>query len=79
MTRGILAWVGLLATLAFAIPVGLFGAGELFAGNPWGAAYVGVAVGMVAVEEYLTTPWDLPGKAIERTVGGVVELPDDEE
>jgi len=79
VARGIIGLAGLAVTLAFAIPVGLLGAEALLAGRPVGAVYLGVAVGMVAVEEYLTTPWDLPGRAVERAVGAVVEVPDDEE
>ena len=79
VSRGILGLVGLAVTLAFAIPVGLLGVQALAAGRPVGAVYLAIAVGMVVVEEYLTTPWDLPGRAVERTVGAVVEVPDDEE
>jgi hypothetical protein len=79
MARGILEMIGLGATLVFAIPIALFGAehlvrGELIAG----VAYVGIAIGMVAVEQYLTTPTDVPGMIAEKTVGKVVKTEDDE-
>ena len=74
MARGILETIGLAATLVLAIPIALFGAEHLLRGELLaGALYVGVAVGLVLVEEYLTTPTDVPGKVAEETVGKVVE------
>ncbi|WP_262174791.1 DUF7533 family protein [Haloarcula laminariae] len=80
MARGILETIGLAATLMLAIPIALFGAehlvrGELFAG----VAYVGIAVGLVVIEQYLTTPTDIPGKVAEKTVGNIVETEESKE
>jgi hypothetical protein len=80
MGRGILGLVGLAATLAFAIPLILLGLQELVEGRTtMGAAFLGVALLMILVEEYLTTPMDLPGKAADTVVGTVVKDPDEDD
>lgn len=80
MGRGIFGLVGLAVTLAFAVPIGLLGLEKLLAGEQVvGAGFLAVAVGLVLVEEYLTTPLDLPGKAAETVTGAIVKEPDDEE
>ena len=80
MARGILDLVGLLATLVFALPVALFGLQRLAAGEPlMGAALIGIAVGMVLVEEYVTSPRDLPAEVASSAVGKVAEPPDEDE
>lgn len=80
MGRGIIGLVGLAITLAFAVPIGLLGLEKLLAGDAVvGGGFLAVAVGLVLVEEYLTTPLDLPGKAAESVTGAVVKDPDDEE
>ncbi|WP_435196713.1 DUF7533 family protein [Natronomonas sp. EA1] len=80
MGRGILGTIGLGLTLAFAIPVGLLGLDRLLAGDTLvGAGFLGLAVLMVAIEEYLTTPMDLPGKLAEKTVGAVAKEPEEKE
>jgi len=74
MARGILETIGLAATLVLAIPIALFGAEHLLRGElVAGAAYVGIAVGLVLVEQYLTTPTDVPGMVAEETVGKVAK------
>lgn len=81
MPRGILETVGLAATLILAIPIALFGAEHLVRGElAAGGLYVGIAVGLVLVEQYLTTPTDVPGKLAEKTVGAVAKTdePEDE-
>lgn len=78
MAKGILGTVGLALTLAFAIPIGLLGLERLLAGDTLvGAGFLGLALLMVAVEEYLTTPMDLPGKLAEKTVGAVAKEPEE--
>ncbi|MFB6090460.1 MAG: hypothetical protein ABEJ97_05315 [Halobellus sp.] len=80
MRLGILGTLQLAATVIFAAPVAVFGLSKLAAGETLlGAAAVGIAVGMVALPQYLTTPSDLPGKAAERAVGAVVKEPEDDE
>ena len=80
MARGILDTLGLAAALVLAIPIGLFGVEHLVRGDlVAGALYVGIAVGLVAIEQYLTTPTDVPGLVAEKTVGAVVETEDDGE
>jgi hypothetical protein len=77
MAKGILETVGLALTLVFAIPVALLGAQFLLLeGRPlFGVAFLAIAVLMVVIEEYLTTPTDLPSLLFGRTVETVVEEP----
>ncbi|WP_255151937.1 DUF7533 family protein [Halorarius halobius] len=78
MARSIMGTVGLAATLALAIPAGLFGLDKLLSGDTVvGGAFLGLALLMVLVEEYLTTPMDVPGKVAEKTVGAVVKEPEE--
>ncbi|MFC5970748.1 hypothetical protein ACFPYI_05315 [Halomarina salina] len=80
MARGIIGTVQLVATLVFAIPVGLLGVMRLVAGETlFGGILLVVAVGMVLVEEYLTTPQDVPAMAAEKAVGSVVDDRDADE
>ncbi|MBP1985771.1 DUF7533 family protein [Halolamina salifodinae] len=80
MRLGLLETVGLAASLVFAIPLGIYAAERLLGGETLiGGAFLAVAVLMVLLPKYLTTPGDLPGKVAERAVGGVVADPEDEE
>jgi hypothetical protein len=79
MGRGILGLVGLAVTLAFAIPVGLLGLDMLTKGNTLlGGGFLAVAVLMVVLQEYLTTPGDIPGRVAGRLVGTVAKEPEGE-
>ena len=80
MARSILSTVGLAATVALAVPLVIFGIEQLLAGERLvGSIVLAVAAAMVLVEEYLTTPTDLPGKVVDGTVGRVAKEPDEEE
>ncbi|MFC7140210.1 hypothetical protein ACFQMA_10245 [Halosimplex aquaticum] len=81
MARSILGLVGLGATLVFAIPVAMLGFDYLVlqGRTGLGAALLVAAGLMIAIEEYVTTPGDLAGTAVEKTVGTVVKSPDDDE
>lgn len=69
-TPGIIGTIQLAATLVFAIPVGLMGVEKFFAGQTFvGLAFVGVAALMVGLQQYLTTPMDIPTAAAEKTAG----------
>lgn len=75
---GIISTVQLAVTLAFALPVGLLGVEQLLSGQTLvGAGLVVVAVLMVAVEEYVTTPADVPAEAAEKVAGAVVKEKED--
>jgi len=77
---GIIGTIQLAGTLVLALPVGLLGVEKLLAGQTAvGAAFVGVAALMVALEEYLTTPGDVPGSVARKTLGKVAKTPDEEE
>ena len=74
---GILNTLGLLVTLAFALPVGLLGVNLLVSGRTgMGLALCGVALWMVALKQYVMTPDDVPTAAAEKAAGAVVK--DDE-
>lgn len=74
MMKSITGTVTFALTVAFAIPVGLLGLEFLVSGETFlGVVFVVFAVLMVVVEEYITSPTDLPGIAIRRVVGTVVK------
>ena len=80
MPEGLLDFVGFAATVALAVPVALLGVLKLGDGSPVvGVGFLAIAVGMVALEEWVTTPGDLPVLALQRVTGRVVDDPADEE
>ncbi|KAB1186782.1 MULTISPECIES: hypothetical protein [Haloferax] len=80
MRLGILEMIGLGASLIFAIPLGVFGLTLLMDGRTvFGGAMVFLAVLMVALPKYLTTPQDIPMLAAEKVMGGIAKEPDEEE
>jgi hypothetical protein len=79
MPRGILELAGLAVTLAFAAPVALLGVDWLVRGRPMGLVFLAMAAGMVAVEEYLVGPQDLPFRVLAGAAGRVAKDPDEEE
>ena len=79
MRLGLLATIQLAATVVFAAPVGIFGLTRLTEGDVLlGGGLVAVAIAMVALPQYLTTPGELPMKIIEAVVGRAVVTPDDD-
>jgi hypothetical protein len=77
MGRGILGLVGLAVTLAFAVPVALLGLDMLGDGNTLvGGGFLAFAVLMVLLQEYVTSPMDLPGRLAGAVVGGIVKQPE---
>jgi len=79
MARSILSTVGLAATVALAVPLVIFGIEQLLADERLvGSIVLAVAAAMVLVEEYLTTPTDIPELVAAKTVGAVVEEPDED-
>ncbi|WP_075937908.1 DUF7533 family protein [Halosegnis longus] len=79
MARSIMSTVGLAATVALAVPLVIFGIEQLLAGEHLvGGIVLAIAALMVLIEEYLTTPTDIPGLVAEKTVGAVVEEPDED-
>lgn len=81
MGKGILDTVGLMAAVVFAVPVAFLGVDFLLRGEPLlGVGFLAIAVLMVAVEEYVTTPGDVPGAIAGRLADAVVKSePEDEE
>lgn len=79
MRLGLLATIQLAATVVFAAPVGIFGLTRLTEGDLLlGGGLLAVAIAMVALPQYLTTPGEIPLKIVERLVGRAVVTPDDE-
>lgn len=76
---GIIGTVQRAVTVAFAVPVGLLGVDYLLRGRPSGAVFLALAIAMVVVEEYVTSPIDIPGKAAERVTGAIVKDPDEDD
>jgi Na+-transporting methylmalonyl-CoA/oxaloacetate decarboxylase gamma subunit len=77
---GILNTLGLVVTLAFALPVALLGINLVVSGRTVvGVALCAVAVLMVALKQYVTTPEDVPTAAAEKAVGAVVKNDDERE
>ncbi|MFB6305212.1 MAG: hypothetical protein ABEH47_08600 [Haloferacaceae archaeon] len=80
MRLGILDAAGLVASLVFAVPVGVAGGQFLLDGRTaLGATLLVVAALMVAVPRYVVAPQDLPGELAARVVGLAVAPPDDAE
>lgn len=75
---GILGTIGLAGTLIFAIPVVLIGVEKLIEGDPLGVGFLAIAALMVGLQQFLTTPADLPGNALGKVVGAIAKDPDDE-
>ena len=72
--------VGLLTVVVFAIPVALFGLEHLVRGEVvQGVAFLAIAVLMVAIEQYVVTPTDVPATLAEKTVGTVVTTDEGDE
>lgn len=79
MALGIRQMLALGGSLVFAIPLGIYAVEQLLAGDLLlGGAAIAVAVLMVVLPQYLTTPDDLPGKAADRAIDRVVAEPDEE-
>jgi hypothetical protein len=80
MRLGILGTIQLAATVVFAAPVGVFGLTRLTEGDILlGGGLFAVAIAMVALPHYLTTPGEIPLKIIESVVGRAVVTPDDDD
>ncbi|MFW6265851.1 MAG: DUF7533 family protein [Halanaeroarchaeum sp.] len=76
---GIVDLLTLATTLAFALPIGVYGLQLLIDGRTlFGLVGVAVAVGLVVVERVLWTPDDVPVRLGRRLVRRVVGTPDDE-
>ena len=80
MSWSILDLLGSAATLVFATPLALAGVELLVRGNlAIGMTLLGVAVAMVLVDQFLTTPGDLPAMVASKLAGAIANPPDDVE
>ena len=69
---GLIDLIGLAVTLAFALPVGMFGLNMAMDGQPVGFGLIVVAALMVVLPHYLWSPpsvGDLAGGAVDRLAG----------
>jgi hypothetical protein len=70
MALGIRQMLALGGSLVFALPLGLFAIEQLIAGERLvGGLLLVVAVLMVWLPQYLTTPDDIPGKVADKALG----------
>lgn len=80
MPRGLLDFVGLAVTTAFAVPLFVVSMNFFSDGKTeLGVALLVIIAVMFFVEEYVTAPSDLPGKIAQKTVGTVAVDEDAEE
>ena len=74
---GLIDTIKLAAVLIFAIPAALAGLEFLTRGDTLvGATLLGLAIGLVALKQFLTLPTDIPGMIVKRVVGTVIEEPE---
>ncbi|MFC4358204.1 hypothetical protein ACFO0N_09615 [Halobium salinum] len=79
MGLGIIDTLGVAGSLVFAIPLGIYGIDALLSGRTFlGGFCLAVAVAMVALPHYLTTPTDLVGGAAKRVTGKAVKAPEED-
>jgi len=80
MSRGILEMLWSATTLVFAIPVVLAGVELLLHGDHLiGVGLLAVALIMVVIDQYVTTPGDLPVLAANKLAGGIALPPEEKE
>ncbi len=78
MPEGIVDTLQFAATAVFAAPVALFGILKLGEGDPLaGVGFVVIAVGMLAAEELITSPRDVPGIVAEQVAGRIAKTPEE--
>lgn len=76
---GIIDTIKLAGTLVLAIPAALAGIDLLTNGRTAiGAALIGLAIGLVVIQHWLTMPTDIPELLAKRVVGTVAEEPESE-
>jgi hypothetical protein len=79
MSWGILEMLGSVTTLIAVVPLAFAGTALLLGGNLLvGLALLGVAVTMLGVDRYVTTPGDLPVLVATKLVDAIVRPPDEE-
>lgn len=80
MAMGIAESIQLAASLIFAIPLGIFGLTTLMDGNTFlGGVLLVIAVLMIVLPRFITTPADVPTAVAEKTVGKAVKVPDEDD
>jgi hypothetical protein len=80
MSRGLVGTLQLAGSVVVAAPVAAFGLFKLAEGSPLlGVGFLLLAGLVVAIEEVITSPKDVPVALLEAVAGRVVETPDDEE
>lgn len=76
---GIIDTIKLAGTLVLAIPAALAGIDFLTNGRTAiGATLIGLAIGLVVIQHWLTMPTDIPELLAKRVVGTVTKEPESE-
>ncbi|PCR92479.1 DUF7533 family protein [Natrinema ejinorense] len=77
---GIIDTIKLAGTLVLALPAAIAGLELLLVRDQTavGVALLGLAIGLVAVQHWLTMPTDIPELLVKRVVGTVTKEPDTE-
>lgn len=76
---GILEMIGLATTLVLAIPISLVGLEFLLGDRPIsGLGLLLLAAALVVASRRLTTPQDLPAKAVEWVAGAIAKEPEED-
>jgi hypothetical protein len=79
VARSILDTLTLALTVALAAPAVIAGTEAFLAGDRLlGGLLLGLAALMIAFEEFLVSPTDLPVVALQRVTGAVLKEPDEE-
>lgn len=75
---GIIDTIKLAGTLVFALPAAFAGLDFLLVRGETGigVALIGLAIGLVAVQHWLTMPTDIPEMLAQRVAGTVVKEPE---
>ncbi|QLK27667.1 hypothetical protein HYG81_08695 [Natrinema zhouii] len=75
---GIIDTIKLAGTLVLAIPAALAGLDFLFlqGQTAFGVALIGLAIGLVVIQHWLTMPTDIPELVASRVVGTVTKEPE---
>lgn len=78
MAVGVIDTIQTAGAVVLAAPIAMLGVAYLADGRPLGAAFLAIAVLLVALQHWLFTPSDLPWTAAERVTDAVVTEDDDD-
>lgn len=70
---GIIRTIELAVIMSFAAPLGYIGTEMLLSGKQLGGIFLALAVLMVVLQYYVTTPADIPAVVADKTIGRVAK------